>query len=98
MDEEKKDEIEVIFGIKIGDKYLTLTEEAAKELYAKLHKMFGEKVDVFNYPWTPYIYSNNNFIPCSYEVGKNFPNSSSGTIYIGDNPGNVSSTTSFSLT
>jgi hypothetical protein len=42
-------EMKVVIGIEIEGTKLILTEEAARELYQKLDKMFGSKV--ISYPW-----------------------------------------------
>jgi len=90
---EEKTEVEVIVGIKIGDKYLTLTEKAARELYAKLETMFAPKTTITPYPVypipvTPWYSGSGTY--------KTIPCENTNTILVGDFPNGIS-TTSYSF-
>lgn len=57
VDNEQDDGIEVVVGVKIGSTKVILSEQEARELYARLDKLFGEKAPkVWYYPYyTPTI-------------------------------------------
>ena len=63
VDNEQDDGIEVVVGVKIGSTKVILSEQEARELYARLDKLFGEKAPkVWYYPYytptiTPYTYT-----------------------------------------
>ena len=84
---EESAEVEVIIGLKIGDKYLTLSEKSARELYLKLNKMFAEKEVAPVFPWyTPWVINKNSFQTYTFD-SKTIPcEKSINTLYVGDFP------------
>jgi hypothetical protein len=55
----EKDTVEMVIGIQIRDTKILLSEEDAKALYAKLHEMFGKKVEVQKeYVYNPWVVPN----------------------------------------
>jgi hypothetical protein len=61
----EKDTVEMVIGIQIRDTKILLSEEDAKALYAKLHEMFGKKVEVQKeyVPYNPWYVPNPDIRP-----------------------------------